>query len=222
MGFPPATEALEDPEGLVAAGGALTLEWLVAAYSSGIFPWYNSDSEPILWWSPAERAVLKPGAMRVPRSLRKRLRNAGFSVSMDTDFEAVIRACAAPRPDAGGTWITPTMQQAYINLHHAGLAHSVETWLDGELVGGLYGVSIGSSFFGESMFSHTSDASKVAFYHLQKQLQAWHFNCIDCQLENPHLMTLGVTMVSREAFLSELNHNNQAQTRLGRWRLDAQ
>lgn len=215
--FPDPRRALAEPDGLLAAGGDLTTQWLLAAYSQGIFPWFDSDDDRILWWSPAERAVLNPGSMRVSRSLRKRINNAGFSHSFDRDFAAVIAACQQPRSYAQDTWITANMGKAYTELHDLGYAHSCEVWLEGDLVGGLYGISIGRMFFGESMFSRTSDASKVALYHLQFTLQAWGFTLIDCQLMNPHLKTLGVELITRDAFLQRLEQNNQAASRTGRW-----
>jgi len=217
VGFPDPREALEEPDGLLAAGGALDRDWLLEAYSHGIFPWFDSDDQPILWWSPSRRAVLEPGAMRVPRSLKKTIRHAGYSVSWDTDFAAVIRACGGARRNASGTWITPHMRAAYEDLHRSGYAHSVEVWHDAELVGGLYGVSLGRMFFGESMFSHASDASKVAFFNLQDRLHAWQFELIDCQIMNPHLASLGVSEVSRSHFLRLLDRLDPNETRCGLW-----
>jgi leucyl/phenylalanyl-tRNA--protein transferase len=217
VGFPDPSRALDEPDGLLAAGGALTPEWLIEAYARGIFPWFDSDDEHVLWWSPRERAVLVPGEMHVSKSLRKRITNAGFTHTFDEDFRRVIEACQAPRKDASGTWITENMRDAYTQLHHLGLAHSVEVQLDGELVGGLYGVSLGRLFFGESMFSRANDASKVAFYHLQFQLADWEFLLIDCQLMNPHLERLGVHAMAREEFLEILTGNPLEETRRGRW-----
>jgi leucyl/phenylalanyl-tRNA--protein transferase len=220
VGFPDPEQALADPDGLLAAGGNLTVDWLLEAYGRGIFPWFSEDDPHILWWSPKRRAVLVPGAMRVSRSLRKTLRNAGFTLSMDTCFDAVVDACAGPRRNADGTWITSDMAAAYLALHRSGFAHSVEVWADDALVGGLYGVSIGRMFFGESMFSAHPSASKVAFYALQKQLQDWSFKLIDCQIMNPHLASLGVTEISRTDFLKQLSDNAIADTRLGPWSLE--
>ena len=203
VAFPHPSEALASPDGLLAAGGELTPEWLITAYAQGIFPWFNDDDEYIYWWSPSQRAVLHPGQMRITKSLAKRIRNAGFDVTLDTHFEQVITACANTRQHSG-TWITSDMQQAYAQLHTLGIAHCVGVTLNSELVGGLYGVSLGRFFFGESMFSKEKDASKVAFYWLQKQLQAWSFELIDCQLENPHLSSLGVQTMPREQFLDIL------------------
>ena len=220
VGFPDPKLALAEPEGLVAAGGSLTPEWLVEAYALGIFPWFERDEGPIYWWSPPERAVMRPGTMRVTRSLSKRIRNAGFSVSFDECFDSVIEACARSRDVPFGTWITPKMQAAYCELHRCGIAHSVEVWHAEDLVGGLYGVSLGSMFFGESMFSKQADASKIAFYHLEQRLQAWSFSLLDCQMMTPHLASLGVTPMVRADFLALLQRNDLSQTRLGSWRLD--
>ncbi len=220
VAFPNPLYALSEPDGLVAAGGDLTVEWLIEAYSTGLFPWFDSDDEHILWWSPAHRAVLKPGEMRVTRSLAKRIRNAGFSVTMDRCFAEVVEHCSKPRPDSLGTWITPRMKSAYVNLHRQGYAHSVEVWQADQLCGGLYGVSIGRVFCGESMFSAVKDASKIAFYHLQQQLKTWQFLLIDCQIMNPHLAKLGVKEMPRDEFLQLLAKNAQFASRVGCWRFD--
>lgn len=219
--FPPVSRALREPEGLLAAGGDLRPERLVAAYRAGIFPWYEAG-QPILWWSPDPRAVLTPGGLRITRSLRKRLRHGGFSVSFDRAFEAVLRGCAAPRRGAHGTWITPEMHAAYVRLFELGLAHSVEVWQEARLVGGLYGVAIGRIFFGESMFSRVSDASKVALVYLARHLQAWGFPLIDCQLPNPHLERLGTTCIPRERFVALLRQYCAAETVPGPWQVDPQ
>ena len=219
VGFPDPHHALAEPDGLVAAGGALTVEWLLTAYAHGIFPWFDSDDEHVLWWSPARRAVITPGQMRRSRSLTKRIRNAGFDVRVDSAFESVVAGCSGPRSRADGTWITPAMRKAYGQLHHAGFAHSVEVWQADQLVGGLYGVSLGRYFFGESMFSRVSDASKVAFHALHVQLQAWEFHLIDCQLQNPHLASLGVIEIPRSEFLADLARNPLERTKTGPWPL---
>ena len=201
--FPPVETALRDPNGLLAMGGDLSLARLLDAYRHGIFPWFNPH-EPILWWSPDPRMVLLPGEVRVTRSLAKRIRNAGFEVRVDTAFTDVMRACAAPREGASGTWISPAIVVAYARLFDAGYAHSIETWHDGRLVGGLYGVAIGRMFYGESMFSREPDASKVALVRLAWQLQHWGFGLIDCQMETPHLASLGARTLTRAEFTARL------------------
>ena len=199
--FPAADQALDEPAGLIAAGGDLRPERLLAAYRRGIFPWY-SPGQPILWWCPDPREVLFPSEFRRTRSLAKRERNAGFEVRFDTDFAAVIDACAAPRDiDGGGTWITAEMRAAYLALHHLGHAHSIETWHEGSLVGGLYGVHQGGVFFGESMFSRMADASKVALSALVRHALAQEIGLIDCQMPSRHLASLGSRAISRTEFL---------------------
>ncbi len=258
--FPSVERALRSPNGLLAAGGNLSVPRLLAAYRSGIFPWFN-PGEPILWWCPDPRMVLIPGELRVSRSLARMLRNGRFEVRCDTVFEQVMRGCAAPRaknrvghpggrdtllikplairlgepttlaeslvmaepadcgsgrpaalpapegsasPCQGGTWIGEDMIEAYCLLHQQGYAHSVETWLDGKLVGGLYGVSIGRMFYGESMFSDVSNASKIALAHLARQLERWRFGMIDCQMNTPHLASLGAREIPRSEFIATL------------------
>jgi leucyl/phenylalanyl-tRNA--protein transferase len=201
--FPPVETALTEPNGLLAIGGDLSLPRLLDAYRHGIFPWFNRG-EPVLWWSPDPRMVLVPGEVRVSRSLAKRLRNAGFELRVDTAFTEVMRACAAPRADGAGTWISPAMIAAYTRLFDAGYAHSVETWRDGRLVGGLYGVAVGRMFYGESMFSREPDASKVALVRLARQLEQWGFGLIDCQMETAHLASLGARTLPRAAFTARL------------------
>jgi leucyl/phenylalanyl-tRNA--protein transferase len=222
--FPPPESALQDPDGLLAIGGALTGEWLLAAYAAGIFPWFNDDREPILWWSPDPRAVLAPDQFTISRSLAKRIRNGGFSATFDTAFDAVTSACAAPRAHRDGrqtgTWITPRMRIAYGRLHTEGYAHSVEIWHAGTLAGGLYGVSLGDLFFGESMFTRIRDASKIALYVLARQLARWDFRLIDCQVLNPHLQRLGVRALPRQQFLRYVRSNDRHPTRRGHWQLD--
>ncbi|HEY9149013.1 MAG TPA: leucyl/phenylalanyl-tRNA--protein transferase [Gammaproteobacteria bacterium] len=202
--FPDPQYALVEPDGLLAVGGDLSPARLLNAYRQGIFPWY-SDGQPILWWSPNPRCVLYPEQLKVSRSLRKTLRKQPFQVTLDRAFAEVIAACSEPRPDQDGTWITEEMQQAYIQLHRIGLAHSVECWEGERLVGGLYGVSLGKVFFGESMFSRRSDASKVALVHLAEQLKMWGFGLIDCQVYSEHLASLGAQEVPRETFLEQLD-----------------
>jgi leucyl/phenylalanyl-tRNA--protein transferase len=222
--FPPVETALREPNGLLAMGGDLSVECLLDAYRHGIFPWFN-PGEPIFWWSPDPRMVLVPDEVRVTRSLAKRIRNAGFEVRVDTAFADVMRACAAPRQskpgeDAAGTWISSAMVAAYTRLHQAGYAHSVETWHDGALVGGLYGVAIGRMFYGESMFSREPDASKVALVRLARQLQQWQFGLIDCQMETAHLASLGAHTVPRAAFTARLAELVNLPHRPGPWNLD--
>ncbi len=195
-GFPDPALALADPNGLLAVGGDLSPVRLIHAYRHGIFPWY-SDGQPILWWSPDPRLVLYPGEVHVSRSLGKTLRQRRFEVSFDRDFAAVISGCAA----RDSTWITAEMRAAYLRLHALGRAHSVECWCDGRLVGGLYGVSIGRVFFGESMFSLERDASKVALVTLARTLERWGYALMDCQVESDHLMSLGARNLAREHFL---------------------
>ncbi len=211
--FPAVSLALEEPDGLLAVGGNLSAETLFNAYRHGIFPWY-SDGQPILWWSPNPRAILFPGQLRVSRSLKKRLRQQRFEITLDHAFDEVIQACATARNDGLGTWITSEMQHAYIEMHRLGHAHSVEAWRDGKLVGGLYGIAIGQVFFGESMFSRTPDASKVAFAHLVTQLKTWRFSLIDCQVGSNHMTSLGAEDISRTNFIGHLNqacqHSNLA------------
>jgi leucyl/phenylalanyl-tRNA--protein transferase len=197
--FPPTEQALDYPNGLLAAGGDLSPTRLVNAYRQGIFPWY-SEGQPILWWSPAPRCILFPQSVHVSRRLRRRYNQGQFHLSCDRDFERVIGACAKPRRDHEGTWITDEMRWAYIQLHELGIAHSVEAWIDGSLVGGIYGLAIGRVFFGESMFSDTQDASKIALVALCHQLQQWKFSAMDCQVSNPHLLSMGAVEVSRKEF----------------------
>jgi len=219
--FPDPHSAASNPNGLLAVGGDLAPSRLLRAYSEGIFPWFNSDDDPILWWSPDPRAVIQPQSFKPSRSLRKRLRSGDFSCRIDTQFEAVVLACAnSPRRGGAGTWITKRMQKAYIELHKSGYAHSVEVMQDGRLVGGLYGLSLGDMFFGESMFSAVSDASKVAFAALCGQLGQWQFSLIDCQMMNDHLASLGVVELSRDAFLDRLSSNRSIPTRRGPWVLN--
>jgi len=201
--FPPVSTALTDPDGLLAMGGDLTPVRLLNAYQRGIFPWFEED-QPILWWSPSQRMVLTPGEMYISRSLRKSYRRSGFTLSINRAFKDVIAACAAPRDYACDTWITDTMQDAYLQLHKMGFAQSVEVWQGEQLVGGLYGLYIGNIFCGESMFHTVTDASKIAFIGLQQHLINIGCKLIDCQLHNEHLASLGATEISREAFIKQL------------------
>ncbi len=202
--FPPVENALTEPNGLLAVGGDLSPQRLLQAYCNGIFPWFN-ENDPILWWSPDPRMVLFPDELKISRSLRKALKKSHYQIRTDDHFVQVMQACAAPRKAQAGTWIHPQMISAYTALHEMGLAHSVETWIDGELAGGLYGVALGKVFFGESMFSHVTDASKIALVHLVKQLQCWGFGMIDCQAKTEHLASLGAREISRTEFNRHLN-----------------
>jgi leucyl/phenylalanyl-tRNA--protein transferase len=218
--FPPVE--LASPEGLLAVGGDLRIERLLEAYRHGIFPWYN-PGQPILWWSPDPRAVLFPPKLRISRSLRKTLRQNKFAVTLDNAFRDVIENCARPRVKnpGGGTWITPEMIEAYGVMHERGYAHSVESWREGELVGGLYGVALGNAFFGESMFSRETDASKVAFVRLVRQLAAWGYTLIDCQMSTQHLFSLGAEEIRRRDFMTQLEQALAQPDRRNRWRFDA-
>jgi leucyl/phenylalanyl-tRNA--protein transferase len=207
--FPPLDQALEEPAGLLAAGGDLSPARLVAAYARGIFPWY-SPGQPVLWWSPDPRAVLFPEEFHCSRSLARTIRSGEFSVSDDRDFAAVIDGCAAPRAASPGTWITSDMRAAYLELHRLGHAHSVEVWRGGELAGGLYGVRLGEVFFGESMFSRARDASKVALAHLVSMCLRNNVAVIDCQLPSRHLASLGVRCIPRSQFESLLREHAPA------------
>jgi len=205
--FPPTDSALADPNGLLAVGGDLNPQRLIAAYRLGIFPWFSND-EPILWWSPNPRAVLFPEKIHISKSLKKTLRQQVFTVSADRQFHEVMQHCATiPRLGQDGTWISNDMLEAYQQLHRMGIAHSLEVWHQGKLVGGLYGLAIGGVFFGESMFSLKTDASKVAFVYLATQLQHWGFAVIDCQVTNDHLLSLGAQEIDRSLFNRLLSSN---------------
>lgn len=204
--FPPLHKALREPNGLLAAGGDLSAARLVAAYRHGCFPWYQ-DGQPLLWWSPDPRTVLLPNNLHISRSLRKVLRSDLFSVTFDRNFTDVIHACSEPRKDEDGTWITSEMQAAYFALHAQGHAHSVEVWQQDQLVGGLYGIAIGQLFFGESMFSRTSNASKVGFVTLVSALKAAGFVLIDCQMPTAHLISLGAESIRRSEFSEYLTQH---------------
>ncbi|MBI9066084.1 MAG: leucyl/phenylalanyl-tRNA--protein transferase [Salinivirgaceae bacterium] len=213
--FPDPNEATED--GLLAIGGDLSPQRLVVAYASGIFPWFN-EHDPIMWWSPDPRMVLFPERLKVSKSLKQTIRKEKFELRIDTAFTEVILNCkTVSRKDEEGTWITDEMIAAYKNLYKLGLAHSFETWLDNELVGGLYGISLGNAFFGESMFSKVSDASKVAFYYLSQYCIKHNFSFIDCQITNPHLQSLGAEEIPRVAFLGLLEDALKEKTKLGLW-----
>ena len=202
--FPPLDQALDEPNGLIAIGGCLSPQRIVTAYRCGIFPWFN-PGEPILWWSPDPRLVLFPEHLKISRSLAKTLRKQVFEIRYDNAFPEVISACAAPRHAQGGTWITNDMKDAYLNLYNRGIAHSFEAWQQGQLVGGLYGIGIGRVFFGESMFHRVTDASKVVFAHLIKQLSTWGYQLIDCQVSSEHLISLGAEEIPRKTFADLLD-----------------
>lgn len=202
--LPPVEQALDEPNGLLAAHGDLAPDTILAAYRHGAFPWYSAG-QPVLWWSPDPRAVFYPQDFHVSRSLARTCRRGIFEVGIDRDFAGVLRGCAAPRRDGEGTWITPAMAAAYTRLHRLGHAHSFECRHEGELVGGMYGVAIGRVFFGESMFSRRSDASKVALATACRQLAAWGYELFDCQVPNPHLASLGAVLLPRTRFVAELS-----------------
>jgi leucyl/phenylalanyl-tRNA--protein transferase len=202
--FPSIHTALRKPNGLLAIGGCLSTQRLINAYRQGVFPWYNPN-EPILWWSPDPRLVLFPDRLDVSRSLRKTLKKNRFLITFDKAFSGVLAACAEPRKEEAGTWITREVSDAYNELHRIGIAHSVEAWIDGELVGGLYGVAMGQVFFGESMFHSITDASKVAFVNLVEQLKSWNFQLIDCQVHTNYLTRFGAQELERTQFAALLD-----------------
>lgn len=205
-GFPAINDALRDPDGLLAIGGDLSEERLLHAYKNGIFPWFN-DGQPIMWWSPDPRCILLPDEIKISRSLTKNLRQDKFKITYDTTFTEVLDACAASRKGIDDTWITSNIKKAYFNLFKSGYAHSVECWANEKLVGGLYGLAMGKIFFGESMFSLESNASKVALIHLTQQLDKMNFKLIDCQVHSEHLKTLGAKPIQRELFVNILNEH---------------
>lgn len=214
--FPPLDTALAQPDGLLAAGGDLSPQRLIEAYRRGIFPWFN-EGDPVLWWSPDPRMVLFPPELKISRSLGKTLKKANYTISADSAFKRVVEACAAPRKEHAGTWIHDEMIEAYTSLHEMGLAHSIETWIEGELVGGLYGVAQGKMFFGESMFSRTTDASKVAFVHLVRYLERRNFKMIDCQMKTAHLASFGAREISRKEFSLKLKELVNYPERVDKW-----
>ena len=214
--FPPVELALTNPNGLLAAGADLSSSRLLDAYARGIFPWY-SEGDPLLWWSPDPRMVLVPGELHVARSLRRVVRSRKYSVTFDRAFVDVMLGCAEPRDGQDGTWITGEMVNAYTSLASLGYAHSVETWADDVLVGGLYGVAIGRMFFGESMFARRTDASKVALVHLVRQLERWNFRLIDCQMSTDHLASLGAREISRDDFVEDVSHLVRLEPVRGPW-----
>jgi leucyl/phenylalanyl-tRNA--protein transferase len=218
--FPPAEEALEDPDGLLALGGDLSPERLILAYSNGIFPWF-SDDQPLLWWSPDPRCVLFPDEIHVSRSLRRDLNRRTLQITADRNFTAVIEACANLRSE--GTWITNSMIEAFTRLHELGIAHSFEAWNQaGELVGGLYGVALGRCFFGESMFSTQTNASKILMVHIACQLDRWGYALMDCQVESDHLLTMGARSIPRHDFLDILKADVEAKPEQVSWQMQWQ
>ena len=219
MPFPPLELALKEPNGLLAAGADLSPARLIGAYRQGIFPWFN-DGDPVLWWSPDPRMVMFPGELNLSRSLRKTLTKHHYEIRIDSAFREVMQGCAEPRKTQQGTWISPRMIDAYSQLHELGIAHSVETWINGALTGGLYGMAIGNMFYGESMFSRVTDASKIAFAHLTKQLDRWGFGMIDCQMSTPHLASLGAREIPREEFIPALTRLINHPRINGPWQFD--
>jgi leucyl/phenylalanyl-tRNA--protein transferase len=217
--FPPVEFALRDPNGLLAAGADLSPERLLDAYARGIFPWFGDD-DPLLWWSPDPRMVLHVGELRVSRSLRRVIRSGKFVVTMDAAFAEVMAGCAQPRAEQDGTWITSEMTEAYVRLAALGFAHSVEAWADGTLAGGLYGVAVGRMFFGESMFTRVTDASKVAFVHLVRQLERWNVPLIDCQMSTQHLASLGAREIPRADFVRDVARLVRQPAVPAPWRFD--
>jgi len=218
--FPPVETALAEPNGLLCAGLDLSPQRILDAYREGIFPWFN-PGEPVLWWSPDPRMVLTPTEVKISRSLRQRMKRGGYEIRVDTHFREVMLACAAPREGQSGTWIGSAMLDAYSRLHEMGYAHSVETWMDGELAGGLYGIAIGRMFYGESMFSRQTDASKLALAHLCRQLEAWSFGLIDCQMETAHLAAMGARLMPRNRFIQEMQGLVKLQAVPSPWRFDS-
>lgn len=222
--FPDISTARDYPDGLLAVGGCLSAERLLVAYQRGIFPWF-SEGEPIMWWSPNPRTVFRPAAVHIAKRMRRELRQMPYRVTLDTDFTGVMQACATtPRHGQDGTWITQDMLAAYSHLHDLGHAHSIEIWHDtnesSRLVGGLYGISIGRAFFGESMFSHVTNASKFALIYLGQQLARWNFTLLDAQVASDHLFRMGAIEIPRQQFAEELKNNEQYPSKVGKWQFD--
>jgi leucyl/phenylalanyl-tRNA--protein transferase len=218
--FPPLERALDEPNGLLAAGGGLGVPRLLDAYSRGIFPWFG-EGDPVLWWSPDPRMVLATNRVHISRTLRRRLKKADYRVTLDRAFADVLTECAAPRRDDTGTWLVPSMKRAYQRLHDAGVAHSIEVWMDGDvLAGGLYGVSLGRMFYGESMFTRRTDGSKIAIVFLCAQLARWGFPLIDCQMRTAHLERLGAAEIPRRQFVEVLEQLVARPVIPGPWTID--
>jgi len=214
--FPLTRDALRSPNGLLAWGGDLHPQRLLAAYRAGIFPWYSAG-QPVLWWSPAPRCVIYPEQAHLSRRTRRRYNSGLYRLSADTAFEAVISGCARPRAGESGTWITAELHRAFVQLHDMGHAHSIEVWHQDELCGGIYGLAIGSAFFGESMFSRATDASKIALLALCRQLAAWNYGLLDCQVGNPHLFRMGAVEIDRQTFEAELSYLVERDQPVGAW-----
>jgi len=214
--FPPTRDALKSPNGLLAWGGDLNPRRLLAAYRAGIFPWYSAG-QPVLWWSPAPRCVIYPDQAHLSRRTRRRYNSGIYRLSADTAFEAVLTGCAQPRAGESGTWITPALRRSFVQLHDMGHAHSIEVWQEDRLCGGIYGLSIGGVFFGESMFSRATDASKIALLALCRQLAAWNYGLLDCQVGNPHLFRMGAVEIDRRTFEAELSYLVAQDQPVGAW-----
>lgn len=217
--FPPVDSALDEPNGLLAAGGGLSVARLIDAYARGIFPWFG-DGDPVLWWCPNPRMVLPTDGVHISRSLRRRLKRGDYELTFNRAFADVLRACAAPRGHEAGTWLVPPMIRAYERLHEERLAHSIEVWIDGALAGGLYGVALGRMFFGESMFTRQTDASKIALVVLAAQLSRWQFPLIDCQMRTAHLASLGAIEIPRREFTRSVTRLVQLPAIPTSWQLD--
>jgi len=215
--FPPTEQALRRPNGLLAWGGDLQPTRLLSAYRQGIFPWF-SEGEPILWWTPDPRCVLLPQQVHLSNRTRRRFNSGCYRVTADTAFAAVMDGCAEPRDGVAGTWITPELKASFVELHQRGITHSVEVWQDQQLVGGIYGMAIGKVFFGESMFSRAVDASKIALVALCRQLQQWSFELLDCQVTNPHLLSMGATELPRAEFNRRISRGIKKTSQEGNWR----
>ena len=214
--FPNTRQALDSPNGLLAWGGDLHPQRLLAAYGAGIFPWYSAG-QPVLWWSPAPRCVIFPNQVHLSRRTRRRYNSGVYRLTADTAFDDVVASCSEPRSYEAGTWITPDIREAFATLHRMGIAHSIEVWREGRLSGGIYGLAVGSAFFGESMFSRSADASKIALVALCRQLVKWDFSLLDCQVGNPHLFRMGATEIGRDAFEDWLEYLRARPQPKGSW-----
>lgn len=215
--FPPADQALQRPNGLLAWGGGVEPERLLRAYRQGIFPWY-SEGEPIMWWTPDPRCVLVPERVHLSSRTRRRFNSGRYRITADSAFAEVIEGCAEPRKGVAGTWITDALKASFVQLHDQGITHSVEVWQEQQLVGGIYGMALGKAFFGESMFSRRVDASKIALVALCRQLHEWSFGLLDCQVTNPHLLSMGAKEISRDDFQARIGHLVQQPFQAGSWK----